>query len=387
MPCHHIAREAHQLECCGKVFCKTCINDDRISSCPNCREPSPRMFRDLRSSRDIKRLRVICKNEEKGCDWSGALEGYETHEEECVFQEVECSNRPWCTQMVQRQDLIEHLATMCPRRREECQVCHNTIAYAEMPEHRFSCPKVEMICTNFGCSVRMLREQLDAHKSICPKERIPCHYKNSGCNAVILREDRQKHLQENIEQHGNIANDTVSTLRKELAYANNALESKRVPPVTYKMSGYAQLKEAKGEWKSTCFYTHEGGYKMILCVCAGYRGEDCLATYVRVVLGPNDDNLVWPFAGSIKIEILNQCHDYGHHSQTLCWKGMPDELPSMKPIEGRVNRSQGFPKFISYADLERESTSRVYLKNDCIYFRISEAMAASQCKPWLICSP
>ena len=250
--CHHIAREAHQLECCGKVFCKTCINDDRISSCPNCREPSPRIFRDLRSSRDIKRLRVSCESEEQGCNWSGSLEEYESHEGECGFEEVWCSNWPWCSQAVQRQHLNEHIAAACPGRKEECQVCHGEVIYAQMPTHHSRCPKVEVECTNFGCTVRIFREQLYAHKNICLKERISCPYKNSGCAAIILREDRQRHLQENIEQHSIIANDTVSRLggvlfdvHKQLKDANNALESKCVPPLTFKMSNYAQVKERR----------------------------------------------------------------------------------------------------------------------------------------------
>ena len=289
--------------------------------------------------------------------------------------------------VIQRQHLSDHEDRDCPRRKETCHVCYKAIIHAEMPEHRFRCPKVEVVCTNFGCSVRMLREQLNAHKSICPRERISCPYENSGCNAVILREDRQKHLEENIELHSSIASDTCSTLRKELAETKNALESKRVPPITYKLSNYSQLKETKGTWKSTCFYTHEGGYKMILRVHAGYRGEDYLAAYIRIVSGPNDDKLVWPFAGSVKMEILNQCCDYGHHSRTLCLKGTPDEFPlTKKPIEGTENCGQGYPKFISYTDLENESALQAYLKNDCVYFRISEASAAAQCKPWLICS-
>ena len=388
MVCHHIAREAHQMECCGKVFCKTCINDDRILSCPNCREASPRIFRDLRSSRDIKRLRVICENEGNGCEWSGALEEYETHKRGCGFEEVRCSNWPLCKQMVQRQHLNDHKDTVCPGRKERCHVCYNAIARAEMPKHCFKCPKVEVVCTNFGCSVGMLREQLDAHKSICPKERIPCPYRNSGCNAVILREDRQKHLEENIELHSNIANDTCSTLRKELAETKTALESKRVPPVTYMMSNYLQLKETQGDWKSPCFYTHEGGYKMILHVYAGYHDEDCLAVFIHIVSGPNDDKLVWPFAGSVKMEILNQHRDHRHHSLTLHWNGAANEFRSAKkPAKGRENTGRGYPNFISHTDLENESTSHTYLKNDCIYFRISEASAATQCKPWLICSP
>ena len=204
-----------------------------------------------------------------------------------------------------RQLLNDHKDTACPGGKLRCLVCHNTITHAEMPEHRFKCPKVEVVCTNFGCSVRMLREQLEAHKNICPKERIPCPYQNAGCTAVILREDRQKHIEENVEQHASIANDTFSTLRKELAETKSALESKRVPPVTFVMSNYSQLKETQGDWKSPNFYTHEGGYRMILHVYAGYSDEDHLAVFIHIVSGPNDDKLVWPFVGSVKIEILS----------------------------------------------------------------------------------
>ena len=390
--CHHIAKEAHQLECCGKMFCKTCINDDRISSCPDCREPSPRIFRDLRSSRDIKRLRVSCKNEERGCNWSDSLEEYEAHKVECGFEEVRCSNWFWCQQTVQRQHLKEHTDTECSGRKEECQVCHGEVIHAEMLTHPLRCPKVEVECTN--CTVRIFREQLHAHRSICPKEKISCPYKNSGCATVILREDRQKHLQENIEQHSIIANDTVSALkgelldvRKKLKDANNALESKRVPPLTFKMSSYAQLKENKGTWNSPCFFTHEGGYKMKMFVKTHHH-EDVhyLTACVQIVFGPNDDQLVWPFAGSLKMEILNQYHNSGHHSRPVEWNGA-SEKPVRKPIKGEANTGRGPSKFISYADLEQERTTCVYLKDDCIYFRISNASAAVQCKPWLIYSP
>ena len=131
MVCHCIAKDAHQMECCGKVFCNTCINDDRVSRCPNCRESSPRNFRDLRSSRDIKRLRVICENEGQGCEWSGSLEDYETHKAECGFEEIRCSNWPRCNQMVQRRHLERHKNTVCPGKGEICGACQKLITRAE----------------------------------------------------------------------------------------------------------------------------------------------------------------------------------------------------------------------------------------------------------------
>jgi TNF receptor-associated factor 4 len=280
----------------------------------------------------------------------------------------------------------DHEDTKCPRRKETCHMCHETIVHAKMSEHQFKCPKVEVGCPNFGCSEKMLREQLDSHKSVCPKQRVPCVYKTAGCNAVMLREDLQQHLRESIELHCSIANNTVSTLRKELADTKNVLESKRVPPVIFKMSGYSQLKESEGTWKSPSFYTHEGGYKMTLYV---FYDEDSLGVYIRIASSPNDDKLVWPFIGNVTIDMINQCNDYGHLSDTLCWGGttLDRELSSsQKPLEGKES---GICEFISYADLEKKSRSHMfqYLKNDCVYFRISEASVDTQCKPWLICSP
>ena len=46
-----------------------------------------------------------------------------------------------------------------------------------------------------------------------------------------------------------------------------------------------------------------------------------LGAYISIVLGPNDDKLVWPFAGNVTMELLNQSHDQGHVSHTCSWVG------------------------------------------------------------------
>ena len=35
MICHHVAKEAHQVECCGKVFCETCIKAHEADAVSN----------------------------------------------------------------------------------------------------------------------------------------------------------------------------------------------------------------------------------------------------------------------------------------------------------------------------------------------------------------
>ena len=388
MVCHHVAKEAHQVECCGKVFCKTCIMEvnERMGSCPNCRVTSPKIFSDLRGIREIKRLKVSCGNEEKGCDWTGALDSYETHEEECGFKEVNCPNSG-CSEAILRRVLEEHLINTCPRRKEKCTVCDEMVAHEDKPTHPSICPKVEIECNNSGCSLRLFREQLTAHQCVCPKQIISCPYEKAGCSVEILREDRQKHLK-NIEQHSTTASNTFLSLKKELAdvrkQLKEALESKLVLPVTFKMPNYRHLKGESKSWKSPCFYTHPGGYKMRFSIEVNPQGDDDardhLSLYCRLISSYNDDSLPWPFAGEITIQILNQCEDSGHHSQNLDWDGA-DETVTKNPSIGERNHAWGLVTLISHAELEKESNS--YLKNGCVYFRVLKVSIA---KSWLTCS-
>ena len=49
--CMFPAREALQNTCCGKIFCKNCINKykERKKECPNCRDTQGNQFPDRRS--------------------------------------------------------------------------------------------------------------------------------------------------------------------------------------------------------------------------------------------------------------------------------------------------------------------------------------------------
>lgn len=385
--CHLVSRDAHQVECCGKVFCKTCITtvNDRLGSCPNCRHSPLSIFKDGRSRRSIKQLKLSCRNEDKGCEWSGALESYTQHECECRFQLVACSN--WnCSEEFQWRFLEEHLKNECPERKVKCEVCQKKVTYQQMQSHDDVCPKVEVECTNSGCTVKIYRDQLSAHRNVCPKQKISCPYRLSGCVVAILREDRDKHLQENIESHSAVADMTIKHLQDKLDDAEHklsdmkmALESRCVTPVTFKMSGYSQKKANQQTWKSPHFYTHSGGYRMQLLVEPTSLTDDCsdhLSVYIEVGSN-NSDELVWPFCGSLIIQILNQDRDSGHYSHTLTC--CDEDAITMN--DGVC----GYCGFITHTKLEKSVNS--YLKNDTVYFRIKSAHVSSQCKPWLTCSP
>ncbi|XP_020603325.1 TNF receptor-associated factor 6-like [Orbicella faveolata] len=70
---------------CGHRFCESCLLEtfrDRERHgqvCPQDRNPIPDggFFRDVAWEREILSLRVKCKQNERGCDWTGQLRHYE----------------------------------------------------------------------------------------------------------------------------------------------------------------------------------------------------------------------------------------------------------------------------------------------------------------------
>ena len=75
----------------------------------------------------IKWNAVFCTNKEQGCNWQGEVKDIIDHLSKCLFQVVCCSND--CGKSLERQYLTSHIETECPRRKIDCQFCHDTGEY------------------------------------------------------------------------------------------------------------------------------------------------------------------------------------------------------------------------------------------------------------------
>ena len=77
--CQLILREPYQTTCCGKSFCRSCIQGvENMIQCPACRgklELLPN--KGLRQS--LIQLPVWCTYREDGCQWSGELGELDRH--------------------------------------------------------------------------------------------------------------------------------------------------------------------------------------------------------------------------------------------------------------------------------------------------------------------
>ncbi len=363
--CHSVCRDPQQVTCCAKLYCQTCLEEYRRNkgTCPTCRKRII-AFQDKVSHRRIKTLKVSCDNEDAGCTWSGELGSLLEHTMKCEFAETSCTNN--CSRKVLRRDLESHLTNDCPRRKQKCLHCDEEVEYSS--GHQEECPHVVVTCPNVGCRVRMKRCDVSSHRDMCPKEVVNCPYAKVGCKEILKRKDCQKHGCDFMEHHLQLAVERVASLESEV--------KKPVVPVVFKMSNFSKLKDRNSTWYSREFYSHAGGYMMTLCVYANGSGsgiENCghVSIYLCLAGGEYDNNLVWPFHGTITIELLNQLENHNHKSWTVSIN--PDMVNAKRPPEGdRNSGGLGKHKFASHADLQYTRSSNCqYLKDDSLHFRVS----------------
>ena len=302
--------------------------------------------------------------------------------------------------MIQRRYLTSHVETECPRRKVNCQYCHDTGEHQFIEgQHKEECPKLPLSCPN-KCEVGSVPcEDMEAHRKECPLEMIQCEYYNVGCKrAKLARKDQEEHDNENMKEHLmmtkaqlaialNQINDLQLAMVNSMSSPPNSTKwpiilhvkatmsqsGNQVCPATIKMSEYSGKKKDEVQWYSDPFYTHNKGYKMCLKVyVAGIddsKGTH-LSVYLYLMKGPHDDELTWPLRGKLQIKLLNQISDSKHHSMTLPYDDDTPEIRTSRVTEGK--KGWGWAQYISNEDLNKIIPTRQYLKDDCLFFQVTK---------------
>ena len=206
--CHCPSREPHLSACCGHIFCKSCLEAAKrvtsvTSACPMCRNEEFVTMPNKQADRIIRSLLVYCSNKRKGCKWQGEVNAITRHlsnSDCCQFHEVNCPND--CGTAYQRQYLTSHVDTECPRRKVNCQHCHDIGEHQFIEgQHKEKCPKFPLPCPN-NCGVDNIpRDGVREHINICPLQLVQCKYHIVGCEVIMAHKDQKKHNKEMMEEH------------------------------------------------------------------------------------------------------------------------------------------------------------------------------------------
>ncbi len=343
-------------------------------------------------------MKVKCTNLKYGCQGVGELRHVDKHLKTCGYVKLPCPNDCGdknhsiifeATQLF-RKDLQRHLEDRCPRRQYSCPHCQETGEYRDITEdHIEDCPKMIIECSNAPhCKTTFPRETKHAHLSTCQYQEVACKYSEFGCKKMPFRKDLQEHENDD-NAHLRITMNTVLSLRKQ-CMLNTQLQCSHMKDQLIKIFKITSFKEKQTnniEFYSDPFYTDPRGYKMVICIDANGDGDNKgthVSVWVYLMRGEYDDQLEFPFKGTIKFELLNQLEDKNHHCESYTHDGTED--CSKRVIDGeRSDAAEGEPAFIPHGDLGHNATKNCqYLLDDCLVFRVS--VDVSSYKPWLQCT-
>ena len=349
----------------------------------------------MTGERDIKALKVKCDNLDNGCQWVGELRSLEEHVLNCVYTLLPCTNE--CTKQkeivtVYRKDLNNHLANECPRRQYRCPKCKLVGEYKERTTvHLETCPKVKVQCPNAQCLVSRHRCDIVAHRSTCEYEKVACKYAELGCEVRPLRKNLKKH-EEDVQPHFLLTTETVLNLKQKNAeqeekikqLETQLIKQSMTSPTRIRMPNYEKYKNDKEMFCSSPFQA--SGYKFCIGVYAhgvGIGEGTHLTVGVHIMVGKNDDYLIWPFTGTFTIELLNQLENNNHHQKPCTFPA--DSVYSKRVTDGERGLGYGYPQFIRNDKLNHQPANNCqYLLNDSLVFRVSVEVHDN--KPWLECT-
>ena len=418
--CHLPSRDPHMTECCGHVFCKSCLDNAKATqyaSCSMCKDEHFNTFCNKQINREVQSLRVYCTNKEKGCEWEGEVRDISAHLDGCQFEGVKCPNG--CEELIQRQLLPKHIKFKCTHREVECQYCCDKVKLIFADGlHLEECTKLPLPCPN-GCEKieMILREDMEAHRKECSLELIQCEYHSVGCDTRIARKRKTEHNEEYMEKHLRLTTVELASTKSELVSTSNrvsnlemmvktligsgstdlstlcsdpylvasqarwaihlaALEEtslldEQTCPVIIKMTDYHEYEndEEYPDWYKY-FFSHERGHRMQIWVNPGGFQEH-VGLLMYIMCGPYDDDLRWPLRAKFQITLLNQITDCEHHTVTMTYNNSTPNASADRRYEDNEELCNPVEcKLISKRKLHKTTPTCAYLKNNSILLKI-----------------
>ena len=165
------------------------------------------------------------------------------------------------------------------------------------------------------CTAMFPRENTYQHITSCEYEKVTCKYKPFGCTVKPLRKDLHAHESDD-KTHLHFTMDTVLRLKTEITLLRLQPVNKNAISHAFKMTAFSHKKRNNIEFYSTPFFTHPQGYKMTINIDANGYGQyegTHISVFAFLMKGEHDDELEFPFKGTITFELLNQLEDKNHH--------------------------------------------------------------------------
>jgi TNF receptor-associated factor 4 len=324
-------RDPHVISCCGNEFCQVCI--ERVQrdgkSCPLCSAPEFTTLLHKKLVREVNSLVVHCSQKEAGCEWEGELGQLKQHLDPAAGGGASC------------------------------------VAADEASHAGEGCGFVIMACPR-QCGMEFPRHMLTEHElEVCPKRPIETQIASLVKKFEAVVTENQL-LRKELDDVKRTHKEELDTLRQKCATLESICAP--LPPFYFALHNFRQWKSVHHIWYSNPFYSHPGGYKMVVSVYPNGRSEGKgthMSVRVRLQHGEFDYQLQWPFNGQITIEMYN-CSTNTWTASTVI--NLIDDLGVEYVSRPKMfwNRSKGHDKYVSQSELQRH-----YLIKNCVSMRVA----------------
>ena len=228
--CMKVLCEPHMINCCEQSFCKECLDEwcRNNNTCPHCRSTDFSTIFRKQINRKVSQLKVYCPNKQHGCKAELKISEYDSHlslanNKGCSYVKLDCPNK--CLAKVFRSEMKAHTWEKCPRRVVSCEWC-NSRGECELiaGDHVKTCPSFPVLCPR-GCVAKLVRKDLESHRSTCPLEPVPCPFRGLGCKTTVCRKDLDKHIETSTPQHMTVLAESYTALQAEHTAQHRALQA------------------------------------------------------------------------------------------------------------------------------------------------------------------
>ena len=284
-------RDPHIISCCGYDFCQVCIErvqrDGKL--CPLCNAENFTTLLNKKSQREVNALVIRCPQKEQGCEWEGELGQLQRHlnpgagissSEGCDFVMIECAYQ--CGIQLQRRVIREHETEICLKRPIEMQV---------------------------ACLMKKFETVLVENQSL--KQELEMHQQELD-NLKQAHHEQKKELCE--------AKEKIVTLENKCTSLQTTAMPLPVPPFYVTMTNFSHYRMNSYMFKGDSFFSHPGGYKMVLTIQPNGSGErrgTHVSISVHLVPGEFDDQLHWPFNGRITVQAYSRTKGMWSYEQKI----------------------------------------------------------------------
>ena len=377
--CLHILREPYQVTCCGKSFCRLCIErvKDHSSNkpCPCCNKDDFNDFPNLGLQQPLYGFKVYCINKEDSCDWTGELGKLDdhlnlnpTHEDKelegCEFAEIECS---YCSDFIKRNKFLHHKNELCDKRPFSCEHCNEyESTYDDVIHNHWPvCGCYPVQCPN-KCGAFPERQKLDDHVGKeCPLTVVECDFHYAGCEIKLPRRNMPDHLKDGLVAHFSLLAVSHKRQQEEIQAYQNAIkiQQEEIKALERSQKEIRTIKEevnklkkqteqlrlnvrmifpidftvenptkhvSGNQWSSIPFYSHNQGYKLRISFLIN---QPWIHVNCYLLRGEFDGLLKWPLKAVMKVALVNQQPqgvDYKFNIELKHSKPLGDEVDAVE---------------------------------------------------------